>query len=647
TYGFKHLQTNQNIWINLSIIPVLDSTGDLERVITNFIDITDRKRMEDRILEDKQALFIEKKQAEETLLAIAEGVISTDANGIIKNFNHIAEVITEWERKDAIGQSFDQVFHIVDQDNQTVQSPIEIILKDRKAIQNKEKYLLKSNNGQNFHIECSSAPIINTEDVLIGVVIIFRNITDDLNLARHILMERQRLQRVVEASTDLLLEADVEKTITSVSGKGLERLRVSVQDLIGKKISDVFIDSLDNHDYAYYQALLGNTYIYDWEYHLKEQVIWFESTVSPILDENKTVIGIINIARETTERKQKQIEIEFLSTHDGLTQISNRHYFVQKMETLDCPYHYPLGVFMADMNGLKLVNDVFGHQIGDEALKIIADIFKQSFRSEDVVARVGGDEFAVILTNTTYERMLSRKTLIQSRISDASVENVPLSIAIGFHLKTSLDQPMDEIVKSAEAAMYEDKRQISRVYHQKLIVTFKKNLYHQYPQEQIHAEKTFEYCKRLIECCDLSPEDVRQLDLASQVHDIGKIFIPKPIYQKPDKLTMAEYKVVQSHANQSYQMLKNAQTYEFVADIVFHHHERWDGHGYPRGLKGSEIPLLSRILAIADAMAAMTRDRPYHKKIKEKQAINELKLGSGTAYDPQIVAKFSESCNKK
>ncbi|MDD4212515.1 MAG: PAS domain-containing protein [Bacilli bacterium] len=645
--GFINQSTKKMVWVNLSVVPIYDAKGELEQIISNFIDITDRKLMEDRIQEDKKALYIEKRQAQETLIAITEGVVSTDAMGVIKNFNKVAEEITEWSRQDAIGKHFNEIIQLVSQDGKAVESPVVWMLENQQHSLKKIHYILHSKNNHDYHIECSSAPILTTEGELLGVVVVFRNITDELALARNILMERQRLERVVEASTDILLEVNNDKVILNISGKGLEKLKITARDVVGKRISDIFVNSIDNHDYAYYQALLGNTYVYDWEHHVKDQIIWFESTLSAIYDENNQIIGVINIARETTERKQKQIEIEFLSTHDGLTQIHNRHYFVQKMETLDYPYHYPLGIFMADMNALKLVNDVFGHQVGDEALKIIAGILKQSFRQEDVVARIGGDEFAVILTNTTYERMVSRKALIQSRVSAACVENVPLSIALGFHMKTNIDQKLSDVVRAAETAMYEDKRLISRAYNQKLLSTFQTNLYHQYPQELLHAEKTKEYCKRLIECCNLCVEDCRQLELASQFHDIGKIFIPPSIYQKPNKLTMAEYKTVQNHVKQTHQMLKNTEEYEFVADIALNHHERWDGHGYPRGLKGNEIPPLSMALAIADAMAAMTRDRPYHHKMTENQALVELRKGSGSAYDPNMVALFIESFKNK
>ena len=646
--GIFNQDSNYMVWANVSVTPLFDKTGVVERIIANFIEITDRKQMEDRIIEDKNALFIQKRQAEETLLAITEGVISTDARGNITNFNKVSEQITEWKREEVIGKRFDDVFHVVDSEHKLCESPIHTVLDQNYPItsHHKGRYTLISKLEHEYQIECSSAPIVNEDGILTGVVIVFRNITEELALTRRYIIERQRLERVVEASTDMLLEIDLDKIIVNISGKGLNKIGAEETSFIGKKITDVLTDSLDNHEYAHFQALSGNQYTYDWEYRMKNQVLWFESTVSPIYDENNKIVGAINIARETTERKQKQIEIEFLSTHDGLTQINNRHYFVQKMEMLDYPYHYPLGVFMLDMNGLKLINDVFGHQVGDEALKKIAFILKQSFRQEDVVARIGGDEFAIILPNTTQERMAQRKTLIQNRVAATSVENIPLSIAVGYAIKTTSDQKMDDIMKSAENSMYEDKSENNRPYHNLLLSSFQKNLYALYPEEQLHAEKTHEYAMRLVKELDITSEELRQLDLASQVHDIGKIFVPFPIYRKPDKLTLSEYQIVQKHVNHAYQMLKYAENYEFIADIVLHHHERWDGRGYPRGLKAGEIPPLARVLSIADGFAAMTRERPYHKKMTEADALQELKNGSGSQYDPQLVDRFISTFKK-
>lgn len=635
--GTKCTHEDEFAWINISIIPILNDDDQIDRLIINFLDLTLRKKMEERILNDKNVLSSQKSQVDATLMAIAEGVFSTDVHGIIQSYNNVASELTEYPPQEVLGKHFDDIFVFVDD---TYQKNYENIITVEDLIHFKDtriKRTLISKSKKEYQVEISASPILNANEKIIGSVIIMRNITEELQMTRRLIIERQRLERVIEASTDMLIEIDMDYCITSLSGKGLEIININPSEYIGRKLSEIFTDANDNRDYAYHSAFQGKQYTYDWEYAKDEHTLWFECTVSPIFDENNQVIGALNVTKETTERKQKQVEIEYLSTHDGLTKIHNRHFFIQKLKILDFSYYYPLGIIMADMDSLKLINDIFGHQVGDEALQKIADVLKQSFRQEDIVTRIGGDEFAIILPNTTNERLEQRKKLIQDRINAVDVRSIPLSVSIGFKMKTSGDQDIDYIMKEAENNMYADKRLNSAVYHNRLISAFQTNLYNLYPEEKVHKEKVFKMGQSLIKTLDLTSDMVRDLSLATQIHDLGKLFIPVNIYRKSEPLTLLEYRVIQQHVAFTHKLLILTTDYSAIADIVHHHHENWDGSGYPFGLKGEAIPYLSRVLAIIDSFSAMTSPRPYRKAMSKQEAIEELKKAKGKKFDPQIL----------
>lgn len=348
---------------------------------------------------------------------------------------------------------------------------------------------------------------------------------------------------------------------------------------------------------------------------------------------------MISTVIDVTDQIQRQQEIENISYHDFLTGMYNRRYFEMMLDTMDEPIHYPLGLFMMDINGLKILNDAFGHLVGDEALRKFAKVIKESHR-RGISARIGGDEFIILLPNTTVEEMEEIKESITDEISGMRIENIALTFSIGYALRESKDCDIQEIFKTAENEMYKKKVYEGKSVRNKAIQSILSTLTNKYKEEKKHSERVSRLCFLMGVAMEMSYENAKELELAGMVHDIGKVTIPDAILNKPGRLSDDEYTVIKTHTEAGYHILKAADDYSGLAEYALSHHERWDGHGYPRGLSKDSIPLYSRIISIVDSYEAMTSDRPYRKAVDPEIAIDELKRCKGTQFDPSLVDIF-------
>ena len=464
---------------------------------------------------------------------------------------------------------------------------------------------------------------------------------------RELLYEHQKTILFIGSTSDIIFEIDTNKTFVSIYGKGLKKLRKTADEFLSKNVLEVFGGEGRERDHIYDNVLNGIPSVYDWEIKVDDVSLYFESSLSPIYDENDKIVGAVGISRDITEAKQKQDEINFISCHDYLTDLYNRRYYFEQFKKLDQKNFYPLGIMMLDVNGLKIVNDAFGHAIGDIALKTLGNVLKDTFEQKDIVSRIGGDEFAVLLPNTTSIKLQEYKEQIASVVKTIRIENVELSLAIGYELKKSIEEDTDDILKSAENRMYRHKSTEGSSVRSHAINAILKTLTDKYDIEREHSQRVSYYCKLIGLQLNLREDEILELEQAGMFHDIGKISIPDSILNKPGKLTNEEYDVIKTHTEVGYQILRAADEYSDLAIHALYHHERWDGNGYPSGLKGKDIPLFSRIICVVDAYEAMTADRTYRKKLSEDYAISEIKRCSGTQFDPKIAKLFVEKVLKR
>jgi diguanylate cyclase (GGDEF)-like protein/PAS domain S-box-containing protein len=367
-----------------------------------------------------------------------------------------------------------------------------------------------------------------------------------------------------------------------------------------------------------------------------------EDTAAPIKDTRGAIIGCVLVFKDVSEKKEKQKYIEYLSYHDQLTGLYNRRFFEEEIRRLDAARNLPISFVYADINGLKIMNDAFGHEKGDEMIKQVAELIKKECRADDIFARTGGDEFILLLPKTDpnmANRIIER---IKKAVKRISIMNISLSISFGWATKTSGEQDIEEILKNAEDLMYQRKILSNHSKRSIIIKSILNALLVKNEWEEAHSRRVSELCEMIGKAYGLEDDEVRELRLAGTLHDIGKIALDDDILNKTDKLTESDWAKIKKHPETGYRILGTSSEFYNISEYVLAHHEKWDGTGYPIGLKESAIPLKARMISIADAYDAMTCDRPYRKAFSSEEAVDQIRRNAGTQFDPDVAKVFVE-----
>ncbi|MCE5329432.1 diguanylate cyclase [bacterium] len=368
-------------------------------------------------------------------------------------------------------------------------------------------------------------------------------------------------------------------------------------------------------------------------------LIWVEISSRVIYEKEKPAC-YEGIVRNITERKKSEEKIIYLSFHDILTGLYNRAYFEEEIKRLNTQRQLPLSFIIADINNLKVVNDAFGHLEGDKLIVKVAEMLKAFCRNEDAVSRWGGDEFTVLLPKTSKEDAEEIANRIKNVTVSTSKQEIPLSISIGHATKEKMDQDFQNVIKEAEDNMYRHKLIERKSIYSSITSSLERTLYEKSLETRDHAERLKKLSQAIGKAIGLPDNIMDELSLLSALHDIGKIAISEEIITNGRKLTENEWAIIKKHPEIGYNICESNPQLVHIAEGVLGHHEWWDGKGYPQGLRGENIPVISRIISIADAYDVMIRGRTYKKAVTQKEAIKELKRCSGTQFDPKLVDIF-------
>lgn len=362
------------------------------------------------------------------------------------------------------------------------------------------------------------------------------------------------------------------------------------------------------------------------------------------------VIGLLlwsvkEASKAKHEALDRQDELKHLSYHDSLTNLYNRHYFEEAFYTSS---NLPkVSLILADVNGLKLINDAFGHLLGDQALLKTADLLRHNFSEADI-CRIGGDEFAIINYDLTKVELLERMRQVRTQSEVLTVEGISISLSLGLAVNSRMDKTMNEMFTEAEDWMYREKLNQVPSNRRSIIETIIETINQKDPYSQIHSKRVSLISVRIAELMNLDDNRLNNIRTAGLLHDIGKIIVPIDILNKNGKLTKEEYEEIKKHSEIGYRILYSVASMRDIAEYVLSHHEKMDGTGYPRGLVEEDIPLESKIIAVADALDTMLNDRIYRKKFSKDRVKNELIQYQGTQFSVPVVdavlSNFDEIC---
>ncbi len=468
--------------------------------------------------------------------------------------------------------------------------------------------------------------------------------------------EKQIAQMYFNVAGVMLLVIDNLGKVVLINKRGCEILGLKEEEIIGKdwfdnfipkkiakEMKETFITMMKNSTgdtQGYVNPIINSKG--------EERLIRWNNVV--LYDINKKITRMLSSGEDITEIQRNKEELIKISYEDSLTNIKNRRYYEEVLPTLDKLENYPLTVVMSDINGLKLINDAFGHTAGDKMLveyaKLLCEVCHDGCiygmpNSNCIASRIGGDEFVLVLTKTSGKATEKIINKIRKKAEQITIESIPLSISFGYKTKENLEDSLQDIYRSAEDAMYREKLIEIPSMRSGAIETILTTLHEKHQETEIHSRRVSEISEKLASFSGIDRQGRMKVKTAGLLHDIGKIVIPEDILKKDGLLTKEEYELIKTHPEIGFRILNSSKDMRGVSEIVLNHHERWDGKGYPRGIKATEIPLESRIISIADAFDAMTSERTYRDTISNEEALIEIKNNAGTQFDPYLVEIFT------
>ncbi len=358
---------------------------------------------------------------------------------------------------------------------------------------------------------------------------------------------------------------------------------------------------------------------------------------------NTFLIGCIDFEKHHKTKER----ISDLSYKDQLTGLYNRHYFQKILDTMNKEDVLPLSIITADANGLKILNDTFGHYRGDELLQKVAKIASSISVPNHTVYRIGGDEFLILLPKTTIEECSIELDKLYKQCSALKINDIQFSVSWGMATMELMEENIDEIIKKAEKNMYEQKIKNETSTNAEIVHSLTELLYKKFPNEKYNSEKVSEYMGLMAKQLDYNENHTELMKLSGLMHNIGKVSNHNDTIDNSIITGSNTIANIKKYSKTAYQILKSSSSYSKIAHIVLYQYERVDGTGYPRGLKGKEIPDESKILSVCRAFNAMTTEQAHRTAMTTDDAIAELEANINTQFDENVVKTFIEMIRKK
>ena len=481
-------------------------------------------------------------------------------------------------------------------------------------------------------------------DEISSLAVNINNMLDGLEQSHHEIVDRESTLRLISDNMlDVICQID--------SGGDVCYTTPSFQTVLGHDLNRVvgraFTSFVQQQDREKITAALNmdrsSEVVHKLEFrflHADGHVVWVESIGKTVHDVAGLFAGWVVSAREISDRKKMEERLRQMGMYDALTGLSNRASFEDAMWRASLPENSAL--IVCDVDGLKMVNDTMGHEAGDKYLVAVSAVIRNSFREEDLIARIGGDEFAILLSGPAALNASEAVRRLRAAIDLHNKANPDLSISLSIGFASTADTDRADLFKVADDAMYREKLHRRQSVRSNSLNILSKALEARDFITEGHAERLRGQVSIMGEALGLPAHKIAELCLLAQFHDIGKVGVSDSILFKTAALDPAERKEMQKHCEIGHRIAFSSPDLMPIADWILKHHEWWNGEGYPFGLTHEEIPLECRILAIADAYDAMTNDRPYRKALTHEEALNELISNAGKQFDPELVSLFVE-----
>ncbi|MBP1763240.1 MAG: diguanylate cyclase and metal dependent phosphohydrolase [Firmicutes bacterium] len=452
---------------------------------------------------------------------------------------------------------------------------------------------------------------------------------------------------IVNRVTEMVIVVNTNGTVLMVNPRYEELTGYSSEESVGIKLDQIVGEPLDKicpvNDQTVMEATIRTR---------KQENVPILFRASFIYDRVGDLLGYVLLGQdmrpvnqlkmEIEIRKRKEAELEYSNFHDPVTGMYNRTYFEKELQRIEKSQCFPQGIIIADIDGLKLVNDTFGHVEGDALLLASAEILKRVTENRGTVARIGGDEFAILLTDFAMDYIADVEENLLSLIKEYNSRNqkVPLSISTGSAVSHSSEKNILELFKIADGNMYRAKLNRRQSARSKMVQALLNALEARNVETKDHAKRLQKLALQFGKNLGMSQYQLNDLSLLAQFHDLGKVGMPDKVLLKRGPLNEAEWQEMQQHPEIGCRIAQSVPEFMPIARLILLHHERWDGQGYPLGLMGEKIPLECRIIAIVDAYDAMTNARPYREAMVHEKAMEELLQCAGEQFDPNLVVRF-------
>jgi diguanylate cyclase (GGDEF)-like protein len=494
-------------------------------------------------------------------------------------------------------------------------------------------------NKNHIYLSVYSSPVIGKNGSYIGKVMVFNEITEQLKIKEAWLKTEQEKSLILQAMSDTVAYYNnPDLTISWANPAAAISVNRKLDEISGLHCYEIWHQRSEPCE----ECPVLKTFTTGQKQTIEKETpdgLTFELHSYPVFDNQNKIIGVVEIGYDVTIRKNFEKRMRYFSFHDALTGLYNRAYFEEELKRLFGSREIQIGILLADVNGLKLVNDAFGHQAGDLLLKRVADILRLTCRKEDLIARWGGDEFIVLLANINIENLKELEKRIKEACLKDNNEPVPLSISVGYAIKEKRGT-IEELLKITEERMYRKKLD-EGPFNRQRILDYLEDILEKISRENgKQIENMNILSNAFAQELGLSEHEKKQLNLLIRFHDLGKITISQDIINKTTELTPEEWESIKKHSEIGYRIANSSPELAPIAEAILAHHERWNGQGYPQNLEGEKIPLLARILAIVEAYDVMLRGSSYKTPLTEKQACQEIQDQAGYQFDPRLVENF-------